>query len=381
MITTWRYIEEDNVSADYGLATDEFLMSYYPVENPSPEPTLRLYTYRSHCALVGRFQNISAELNLANCTRDKVQIGRRPTGGGAIIMGAGQLGLCITTSSAFEWHGLRPGEIYERLSRPVIHALKNLGIDARFRPKNDLEVNGKKIAGLGVYNDVHGAILFHTSLLVDLDIPQMLRVLSIPAQKISDKALIRSVSQRITTVSREIKRTISVSEVRQRVKKQFESDFGIHLVERPVSAAERERIEHLAATKYRSEAWLFQRSPQADMTGMSLKKTPAGLLRIYMGLLGDTIKSVLITGDFLEHADLLNRIESQLKWRPLDKSRITGIVAEAFSRNGAAVAGLEATDVVEAIWEAALRAKTENHFTYRGSCYYPSLPNKKAGGA
>lgn len=381
MIRSWRYIEEDNVSADYGLATDEFLMRDYPVENPSPEPTLRLYTYRSHCALVGRFQNISAELNLANCARDKVQIGRRPTGGGAIIMGAGQLGLCITTSSAFEWRDVRPAEIYERFSLPVINALKSLGIDARFRPKNDLEVNGKKIAGLGVYNDVHGAILFHTSLLVDLDIPQMLRVLSIPAQKISDKALIRSVSQRITTVSREIQRPISVAEVRQMVKKSFESCFKIRLVPRPVSAVEKTRIDQLAAEKYRSEAWLFQHSPQADMTGMSLKKTPAGLLRIYMGLLGDTIKSVLITGDFLEYADLFNHIESRLKWHPLDKNRIGAIVTEAFSRHGAAAASLEAADVAEAIWEAALRAKTENHFTYRGSCYYPSLPNKKAGGA
>ena len=61
----------------------------------------------------------------------------------------------------------------------MIRALRELGIHAKFRAKNDLEVDGRKIAGLGVYYDASGAMMFHTSLLVDLDISLMLRVLEI----------------------------------------------------------------------------------------------------------------------------------------------------------------------------------------------------------
>ena len=56
----WRYIEEDGVSASFGLAADEYLIQAVGGDLP----TLRLYTYRSHAALVGRFQNAEAEVNV-----------------------------------------------------------------------------------------------------------------------------------------------------------------------------------------------------------------------------------------------------------------------------------------------------------------------------
>ena len=371
----WRYIEEDNVSADYGLAADEFLMRYYPVSDPHPEPTLRLYTYRSHCALVGRFQNLEAELNLDNCQEADVQIGRRPTGGGAILMGGDQLGICITTSAALEPSLAKPADVYHRFAAPVIHALQQMGVRAVFRPKNDLEVGGKKIAGLGVYYDTQGAILFHTSLLVDLDIPLMLRVLRIPTEKYSDKVLVRSVRQRITTVSGELQRRITVAEVREVLKKSMEEVLEVSLKEQPFTAEEKAQINVLAEEKYRSEEWLYQRSPQADMTGMSVKKTPAGLLRTYIGLKGEIIKSVLITGDFFETASVFSRIEAGLKWSPLDRQHIRQVVENAFHQGDIhLVSPISTDDVVDAIWSAAQSARVEHRFTYRGSCYYPSIP-------
>ena len=52
----WRYLSEDRVSDSYGLAADE-AMALRVGENLSPS-VLRLYTYRSSSALVGRFQRI-----------------------------------------------------------------------------------------------------------------------------------------------------------------------------------------------------------------------------------------------------------------------------------------------------------------------------------
>ena len=96
----WRYIEEDLVAADYGLATDEFLMNTYS-HAAEHEATLRLYTYKDYCTLVGRFQNIHAELDLEAIRRNGFQYSRRLTGGGAIIMGQGQLGICLATADTF----------------------------------------------------------------------------------------------------------------------------------------------------------------------------------------------------------------------------------------------------------------------------------------
>lgn len=73
-------MREDAVSAGYGLAADEFFTSTYAAESTEHGATLRLYTYRDHCALVGRFQNIHAELDLDACQREEVEVGRRLTG-------------------------------------------------------------------------------------------------------------------------------------------------------------------------------------------------------------------------------------------------------------------------------------------------------------
>ena len=94
MPTAWRYLADDGVTASFGLAADETLARRQGVE-ASP-PTVRLYTYASHCALIGRFQRLHAELRLDECRRLGVAVNRRPTGGGAIIMGRDQLGVAIT---------------------------------------------------------------------------------------------------------------------------------------------------------------------------------------------------------------------------------------------------------------------------------------------
>ena len=70
---------------------------------------------------------------------------------------------------------IKPGEMIETMGEDQI--IETMGVQPRFRPKNDLEASGRKIAGLGVCRDASGGMLFHTSLLVDLDVEQLTRVL------------------------------------------------------------------------------------------------------------------------------------------------------------------------------------------------------------
>ena len=66
-----RLITDDSVTASFGLAADECLAARVGVgerrDVACSVPTLRLYTYRSHCALVGRFQNLENEVHRAYC--------------------------------------------------------------------------------------------------------------------------------------------------------------------------------------------------------------------------------------------------------------------------------------------------------------------------
>ena len=349
MNASWRLLADDRVGAAEGLALDEALLGRYARGEPDRPPTLRLYSYRDHCALVGRYQNLEAEVDLAACEESGTEVGRRLTGGGAIVMGSGQLGVAYMDRAPAS---RRPREIIEELSAALVAGCALLGVTAVFRGKNDLEVDGRKIAGLGLYIDQAGALLFHASVLADLDIAHMVRVLRIPAAKLADHAA-AAVSERITTISLETGSPYNAVSLRPSIAEGFARAFGADLELGTPDIQEQARAQALATARYRSESWLGERSVAADAVGTALLKTPAGLARIYLSTHRDIVKSAMVVGDFNELPPELVAMEAALRWRRLDYESVIAVV----SGSGAAGAlGVAPQALAAALIEAGLKA-------------------------
>lgn len=364
-MTRWRYLTADQVDAAAGLALDEALMWRHGRGREGPT-TLRLYSYRD-CALVGRYQSLPDELDLAACARLGVQVGRRPTGGGAIVMTPAQLGVALTARARPEES---PREALARYARGVIAGLDTLGVAAHFRHKNDLEAGGRKIAGLGLYLDPEGAVLFHASVLVDLDVARMLEVLNIPGAKLSDKAVAR-IGDRVTTVSRELARPLDAAAVRDAFAAGFAREFRCELAAAPLAPEEVERARELEELKYRGAAWIEEQSPRRDARGSAVLKTPEGLVRVYVGVHGETIKSVLFAGDYNVLPYAVPRLEAGLRWCRADEGTV---LAETRRAIGDGTLGIPAAELAAAIWEATARAvalEAAAHPLRDGSCYFP----------
>ncbi len=367
MKASWRLLADDGAGAAEGLALDEALMAGHARGEPPRPPALRLYTYRTHCALIGRYQNVDAEVDLAACRDTRTQVSRRPTGGGAIIMGAGQLGVAVVAAAPPD---RRPREIIEELATGLTSGLAELGITAVFRGKNDLEVNGRKVAGLGLYLDQAGAMLFHASVLADLDIGFMLQALRIPAAKLADKAA-SAVSERVTTVTELTGRPWDGPALRPVIAAGFAAAFGARLEPGEPSDRERTRAATLAADKYSSDTWLADRSAALDGCGSARLKTPAGLATIYLTTHGDLVKNAIVVGDFNDLPPAVLRMESSLRWHRLDDLS----VASAIARSGAASAlGVAPEQLVAAVLQAGLQAQDRlaaAPVRSEGSCYFP----------
>jgi lipoate---protein ligase len=367
MIETWRLLTHVGVGAAAGLALDEAMLAGYARDSdPSWPSTLRLYTYRSHCALVGRYQHLEAEVDLDACHRTGTGYSRRPTGGGAIVMGAGQLGVAVATRAPAEQN---PRALLGRYAEGIVAGLAELGVEATFAGKNDLAVGGRKIAGLGLYLDPGGGLLFHSSILADLDIEFMLDVLNIPAAKLGDKAA-AVVGERVTTVTRETGRAVDGVDIRDAIATGFAKALGVELSPGGTTGAEDARAARLEAERYGSEAWCFEHSPQPDATATSAFKTPEGLVRCYLALHGPTIKSALFTGDFNTVPEPLARFEASLRWARLEEATLERL-AQASCPDGTGL-GVPASDLVKAVLAAGERAAVPAApVRPAGSCYFP----------
>ncbi|MGD0742082.1 MAG: biotin/lipoate A/B protein ligase family protein [Acidimicrobiales bacterium] len=349
MKKTWRLLADDGVGAADGLALDEALMGGYARGEPDRPPTLRLYSYRDHCALVGRYQNLEAEIDLAACRRTGTEVNRRPTGGGAIIMGSGQLGIAYLDRAPTV---KRPREIIEEFSAALAAGLARLGITASFHGKNDLEVGGRKIAGLGLFVDPAGAMLFHASVLADLDVALMVQLLRIPAAKLADRAF-TAISARTTTVAAETGAPCDAATLRPAIAEGFATTFGVDLVPGTPDEEERARAGALATGRYRSQSWLNERSVAVDASGSAMVKTPAGLARIFLTTHGDVVKSAMVVGDFNELPPALAAMESGLRWQRLDHGAVAAVVAAS---GAAAALGVPAERLIAAVIEAGRQA-------------------------
>lgn len=350
----WRLITDDGVTASFGLAADDVLAQRVGLN--LSQPTLRLYTYQSYCALVGRFQNVDNEIRVGYCRENGITINRRPTGGGAIIMGADQLGVALTIPGRGDDSYSHARELMSNFSEGLVRGLNQLGVEARFRRKNDIEVNGKKLVGLGVYRAPSGGLLFHASMLVDLDIALMLRVLNTPFEKLSDKE-IDTVACRITTVRRETESHIALDDVQRVIAAGFVSAFNVNLVPSDFTDEECEEITKLEQEKYLSEGWVYQTTAVPDSNGSAKVKTSAGLIDVGVTMAGATIKAAFIGGDFFASENAVADLEASLRWHTSQPEKVAATIEKIFQSRESEFNGILPEVIIEAVTKAVARAR------------------------
>jgi lipoate---protein ligase len=348
MKENWRLFKNLSgpVSTAEGLAVDDTLPQSV-VHHASP-PILHLYRFVPS-VIVGKYQDIEAALRIDRCKARGIEYNRRSTGGGTVIMGPEILALGLGIK--VDYPGLKKGVggVFESLSRVLIRALGRLGVEARFQPKNDLEVNGKKIAGLSAAAETGKSLLFHTSLLVDFDVDLMTDIMNTPLIKVQDKGY-NCFSQRMTTARRELRRGLPVKEMMEAVQGAFEEEFQIRFTEDGPDAWERDSIRRFIEERYTRPEWIFSHKHPRSRMGVGRIKTRGGLLEVYLALSGASIESVVITGDFFSTSEDLHRLENALKWTSSRKESIEEHLASVWRED--MIYGLDVATLTEAILEA-----------------------------
>jgi lipoate-protein ligase A len=344
----WRLFKdlENPASTALGLSIDDMLP--LSLSRHGSPPVLHLYIFRPS-AIVGKYQDMEAALRLDRCKDRGIEYNRRSTGGGTVIMGPRVVALGL--GIGIDQPGLNKGigGIFESLSAVLLKALEDLGIHAGFRPKNDLEIDGKKIAGLSAALETEKAILFHASLLVDFDIPLMLDIMNQPSLKMSDKGY-NCFSQRMTTIREQLGYDIDMERVVEALVNAFSQQFGVSFECDEPDSWERKQIQELIGKRYTNPEWIFSHKHPRSSMGTGVLRTPGGLLEIYLSLTGSTIEHVIINGDFFSTTKDINLLESALKWTSTRRDKIEEHLSEVWREN--MIYGVDIATLTDAIVKA-----------------------------
>ena len=346
----WRLLDTGLRSAAENMALDDVILEAV-AQGASPN-TVRFLRFSRPCVLVGYHQDVSQEVRLDYCLERGVEVNRRLTGGGAIYFEPGHLGWEVVA----RWEDPFPRsveELYSFICEPVVRALRRLGVDARFRPRNDIEVRGRKVSGTG--GTFRGpAFLFQGTLLTDLDLREMLRCLRIPIKKLSDKE-VESLKDRVTTLRWELGYVPDLEEVKGLIAEEMASSFGVELVPGGLTPLEEEMLRG-KLERFSSWSWVdMVKVPAKGLFHASIK-APGGLIRAAVSVREGVIQATYITGDFFAHPpSIVNELESRLKHVPIDVDAIKGCVEEALSRG--VLMGVSPEHVARVVVEAASKVR------------------------
>jgi lipoate-protein ligase A len=219
-------------------------------------PTVRFYGWSPAAISIGYFQSLVDEVNLDACEKLGIDYVRRITGGGAVFH-QDELTYSIIVS---ESHPEIPKNIlksYGRICGAVMKGLQQLGIQSSYVPINDIISNGRKISGNAQTRKM-GTVLQHGTVLLDVDVETMFSLLKVPNEKIKDK-LIQDVKERVTSLKNIVGREIRFDEVSIAMKKGFEEEFRVELIEETLTREEMILAKRFEKECFGNDEWNYRR--------------------------------------------------------------------------------------------------------------------------
>ena len=276
------FYRNERTDPAYNLALEEIMAAQ------ADEPFAMIWRNRPS-VIIGRNQNACREFDAAYVREHGLAVVRRMTGGGAVYHDLGNLNYTLL---AFETGSDARYADFAVLARPVLDALRALGVEAEFSGRNDILVGGRKVSGSA--KRVHdGRILFHGTLLFDADMDAMTAALTPPRLKIEAKG-VASVRARVANL-REFLPALD--------RETFPGAFAAALTARlgigeatPVHDNWIREAERLADERYRSWEWTFGESP--DFAFERTARFSGGTVTAHLDVHQGVVRRARFSGDF-----------------------------------------------------------------------------------
>ena len=295
------YLRTESTDPYFNLALEQVIFESRQIL----EPVFWLWQ-NAPTVVVGRYQNTAAEVNLLYAKEHNINIVRRDTGGGAVYHDAGNVNF------SFICPVQDPEKIdLKELLRPMLEALRSMGVPAELSGRNDITAEGRKFSGCA-FSAKEGKVLAHGTLLFDSDIEVMQKVLNVSDEKLENKG-VRSVKSRVMNLKSFLPDVENAAELKEILLEKMSCLSDLN--ELRVSDDLLIKASELSDIKYRNEENIYGRSP-----GWSVQKGrryPFGRVDVKLDVKkGNIIGEIAFSGDFFGSNDI-RALENSLKGRQL----------------------------------------------------------------
>ena len=256
--------------------------------------------------IIGRNQLLVNEVNVDYCNAHDVFIARRKSGGGAMYSDKGNVMFSFISSEPdvqkmFRWAMGQMADV-----------LIDLGIPATLSGRNDIIVDGRKVAGAAFYR-VAGRGVMHNTLLFKSDVSALQNALTPSQEKLKSKG-VASVSQRVANVADYLP-GMTVEEFKQHARRVLCGDNY-----REITMADMEEIRKMEERMGRKE-WIYGRMPQHTEV-RKLRIEGVGTVECYLEIKDSKIMDLNLVGDFFVMGDIDGEIIEPLRHKPFTREGV-----------------------------------------------------------
>ena len=174
----------------FNLAAEQYVFDALPRDR-----SYLLLWQNDRAVIVGKYQNTLAEVNKSYVDAQGIRVVRRLSGGGAVYHDLGNINYSFITDHEDE----SVTASLEVLARPIVEALKGLGLAAEVSGRNDILISGCKVSGTA-QRVGNNRILHHGTLLFKSNQEMVAGALKVDQEKFRGKG-IRSVQSRIGNIA------------------------------------------------------------------------------------------------------------------------------------------------------------------------------------
>lgn len=237
-------INNTHTDAYFNLASEEYLLKNF-------RDDIFMLWQNEPSVIVGKYQNVLAEINLDFVKRNRIKVVRRFSGGGTVFHDLGNLNLTFIE---------RNNNVnFDKFTKQIIALLSEIGIHAQSDERRAINIDGLKISGSAqcVHKD---RVMYHATLLFSSDLSSLVSTLeSDPKQlenKTDNRIYVKSVKSPVTNILQHLDKPLDIKFFKKYILDYFLNKDKENKMYK-FSKEDISAVETLSALKYTTEEWNF----------------------------------------------------------------------------------------------------------------------------